>query len=436
MEGASRRSPIFYGWWIVAVSLMVMIVHAGAGFYSFARLNTVLADALNTGLGVVTGAVSVYLLVLGVTAPLVGKLTDKYGPRRVILAGGLITGVGLMLLGLTSSVWQLYLLYAVVGIGLSGAGVVPVSAAVSRWFTRRRGLAMGIAIAGIALGAFLLVNFTHRITVNFGWQWAFFGLGLLSFILIIPGTWLVMKTRPQDMGLLPDGAKPVAEVLPNPAAAPPQPVESAAAAAEKSWTVATALKSLRYWLVLVAFFLVGIPIAGVLQNQFNIFTDMGMAPAVAAVALSLTGGIGGIGKVGFGFLADKITPKSAAILCFALQAVGLAVLVAMGLSILTQTQTVAMVWLFVIVFGFAMGGQIALQPLVTGQFFGLASFGAIFGGVALAGALGAALGPVLAGRIFDVTGSYQWPFAIFLAAYILSVVALLLTRRAKPKATS
>ncbi len=129
---------------------------------------------------------------------------------------------------------------------------------------------MGIAIAGIALGAFLLVNFTSLITLNFGWRAAFLALGLLSLILVIPGTWLVMKTRPQDMGLLPDGAKSVAEVPPNPGAVSPPPVELAVAPVEKSWTVGMALKSLRYWLVLIAFFLVGMPIAGVLQNQFNI----------------------------------------------------------------------------------------------------------------------------------------------------------------------
>jgi len=419
-----RNRRIFYGWWIVAVCLLVLTVHSGCAFYSFAVLNKTLVEALGTSRAVVGGAVSLYLLTLGLTAPLVGKLTDRYGPKRVVLWGSAIAGAGLMLLTLTTAVWNLYILYIVVGIGMCGAGVVPVSVAVSNWFTKRRGTAMGIAMLGIALGALLLASLTSYLAAALSWRVAFFALGLLALILVIPGVGFVMRTRPQDMGLLPDGEKPLAaEAL---AAAPH--AEAASDPQAGAWSLARALRSPAYWLVVAAFFLVSVAIAGVLQHEVAFLNDMGISMAVAGVALSVTGGMGGLGKLSFGFIADRIRPRYTAILCFALQIV--------GVVLLMLTQTTAMVWAFVIVFGFAMGGQIALQPLVTGELFGLASFGAVFSGVALGAAAGSALGPIMAGWIFDAWGSYYLAFLAFIIGYAMAITALLLIRGRKPKAIS
>jgi len=147
----------------------------------------------------------------------------------------------------------------------------------------------------------------------------------------------------------------------------------------------------------------------------------------ATLGLALTGGIGGLGKLGFGFLADRLSPKYVAIICIALQLVGLAILI-----IAQMMQNVAMVWAFVIVFGFAMGGNITLQPLVTGQLFGTASFGAIFGWVVLIAAVGAALGPGLMGLIYDASGSYSVGFTTFLGVYAVAITALFFARKPKP----
>jgi len=379
-----------------------------------------LIEEFGSSTAVIAGAASLYMLVIGLTGPVAGRLTDRYGPKTLILSGAVISGAGLMLLSQATEIWHLYVLYLVVGIGMSGAGVVPVGAAISNWFTRRRGTAMGITTAGIALGALLIVPLTDYL-ISISWQTAFLVLGVINFILIIPPVMLVMKTRPEDAGLLPDGAAPLDEVT----IAEMEAVPGAEVSfdVEPQWTVSKAMRSPSYWLMVAAFFLGGTAIAGILQNEVTFLEAMpipGIA-AVAAIALGFTGGIGGLGKLAFGYLADKISSKYAAILCFSLQLVGVVILIV--------TQSVAMVWVFVVVFGFAMGGNITLQPLITGELFGTKSFGAIFGWVVLAGAVGAALGPVLMGAIYDASGSYSLAFTTVLVIYAVAIAALFFARR-------
>lgn len=416
---------IFYGWWIVAVCFLVLVVHSGCAFYSFARFTTTFTEieAFGSSAGAIGFAASVYMLILGLTGPAVGRLSDRLGPKKVILGGAVIAGAGLMLLTQASQVWHLYLLYGLVGMGMSGAGVVPVSATIANWFSKRRGAAMGVATAGIALGAFLAL-LTDLIIDAVSWQAAFLVLGLITWALIILPITLVMKTRPSDVGLLPDGAAPLDELtIAEMEAAPGAEVSFDI---EPAWTASKALKNPNFWLMLVAFFLVGVALAGILQHEDRFLTIMEVS-IPATLGLALTGGIGGLGKLGFGFLADRLSPKYVAIICIALQLVGLAILI-----IAQMMQNVAMVWAFVIVFGFAMGGNITLQPLVTGQLFGTASFGAIFGWVVLIAAVGAALGPGLMGLIYDASGSYSVGFTTFLGVYAVAITALFFARKPKP----
>ena len=240
--------------------------------------------------------------------------------------------------------------------------------------------------------------------------------------MIVPPVMLVMKTRPEDKGLLPYGARPAAGgELPEQASV--SDAKATTSSTERGWSVGRAMKTLPFWLVLVAFFFAGAGVAGLLQHEVRILQIMGVPLAAASIALGLTGLLGGGGKIGFGLIADRISPTYTAIMCIALQLV--------GVVILMFTHTTAMVWVFVIVFGFAMGGNITVQPLIIGQLFGTASFGAIFGWVLLAGAVGSGLGPVLMGVIFDASGSYALGLIIFVVAYAVAITALLFARKPK-----
>ena len=428
MGQSLKRGRIFYGWWIVVVCIVVTMLHAGASFYAFSRFLPTLLDEFESGATVIAGAASLYMLVVGLTGPIAGKLTDKYGPKKLIVIGAVIGAGGLMLLGVANAVWHLYVFYFVVGIGMSGAGFVPVGVAISNWFDRRRGVAMGITMAGVSLGAIVIAPLAHYLIVGTGWRMAFVILGAMCAVLIVIPVMFVMRNRPEDMGLLPDGARPVVngEVSARHSMSDPSGPGGISNTDESSWTLSMAFRSLPFWLVLATFFFAGIVVAGVLQHEVNILKGMGIPLAAASFALGLTGGIGGVGKVLFGFVADRFTPKYASILCIALQIV--------GLIILMMTHTTAMVWVFVFVYGFAMGGWLTLEPLITGQFFGMASFGTIFGWVLAAAAVGSGLGPIIMGAIYDATGDYFVGLVIFLGAYITSMTAILLAR--KPKLVS
>lgn len=419
---SEANSRIFYGWWIVAVCLLVLVVHAGCAFYSFGVfLGHWEVQFPASSIKAISLPATLYMLVLGVTAPLVGRLTDRYGPKNLILLGSAIAGAGLMLLSQATEVWHLYVLYSVVGLGMSGAGFVTVSATISNWFTRRRGAAMGIATAGVGVGAFLAL-LTNYLIGSISWQVAFLVLGALTWVLIIPAVMLVLKTRPEDMGLLPDGASLVeGEVVPEVAGMPAK--EAIDGAGDGGWTASRAFRTLPFWLMLGAFFLVGAALVGVLQHEHRFLGEIAVS-IPAALGLALTGGVGGLGKVAFGFLADRVAPKRAAILCFGLQLVGLAIV-----TVAYVTQSMAMAWVFVFVFGFAMGGNVTLQPLVVGELFGIRSFGAIFGWVVLIAAVGSALGPVLVGAMYDASGSYSLPFVTFLVVYAVAIAALFFARR-------
>jgi MFS family permease len=419
------RSGIFYGWWIVAVCILVTMLNAGAAFYAFSRFLPTLMDEFKSGATVIAGAASLYMLVTGLTGPIAGKLTDKYGPKKLILIGAAIGAAGLMLLGVANAVWHLYAFYFIVGIGMSGAGFVPVGVAISNWFDRRRGVAMGITMAGVSLGAIVIAPLAHYLIVGTGWRMAFVILGALTAVLIIIPIMFVMRNRPEESGLLPDGARPIGSEAVSEPLSMSDPSESGQISNtnEGSWTLSMAFHSLPFWLVLATFFFAGAVVAGVLQHEVNILKDMGVPLAAASFALGLTGGIGGVGKVVFGFLGDRFTPRFASVLCIALQIV--------GLIILMMTHTTAMVWVFVFVYGFAMGGWLTLEPLITGQFFGMASFGTIFGWVLAAAAVGSGLGPIIMGAIYDVSGSYFVGMIAFLGAYGVSMTSLLIARKPK-----
>ncbi|MDY6916459.1 MAG: MFS transporter [Chloroflexota bacterium] len=421
MEEQPRGRRLFYGWWIVAVSFIVLMLHTGAAFYSFSRFLPTLVGAFGSTTAAIAGVASVYMLVAGLVSPVIGKLSDMYSPRLVISVGAVLAGGALMLVGAATQVWHLYALYVLVGVGFSAAGFVPVNVVLSNWFVRRRGLAVGIANVGMSLGAALLAPLVGFLIDGIGWRMAFVTLGVLTVVLVTPATMLVMRTKPEDKGLLPDGvaAVEVAEASQMPDLA------GATGADDPGWTLSGAVRTLGFWMLMVAFFLTGLVIAGVLQNEVNFLTIMGIPMVMATFALGFTGGIGGLGKLVFGFVADKLGPRYTALLCFTLQLVGVVVLF--------MTRSPAMVWVFVFVYGFAMGGNVTMQPLLTAQLYGISSFGAIFGWMALAGAVGSALGPVIGGAIYDVSGSYSIAFIVFIAVYAVAIGAVLLARKPKPR---
>ncbi len=424
MQHALKGPRLFYGWWITLAGLGLTFVMAGTGFFSFGVLLKPLIEEFGWSRGTASIAQSIYLLVASASGLLVGKLIERHSVKKIVLLGAIIAGTSWLLLSWTTNLWYLYTMYFFVGLGLGGAGVVPLGVIISNWFIRRRGTALGIAMVGLALGAAILVPLLGFITESFGWRTTYVFMGLVVFAIDIPLALLVLKTKPEEMGLLPDGDVPseLSKAL----------IEAALLSGTLKPTsipeqrgAATWLRSLPLWLLCLSFTLAQIGEMSILIHEASFIVDMGISATAAASALGFTGGMGGIGRLLFGWLTDRVSTRYIAMLSFVLQL--------MGVLILMRTHTMAMVWLFVIVFGFAMGGLIALLPLAVMDLFGMASFGIIYGFAHFVVVGSSAVGPALAGFIFDATGSYSMVFTIFAIAYAISIITLYFTWGPDPR---
>ena len=431
-----KNPSFFFGWWIVVVCLFVLFVTLGLGYYSFGLFFNPLSQTFGWSRGEISGAMSVFLVAWGLACPMVGRCTDRFGPMRLIVAGAMVLGASFCLLGSTNSLGCFYLFYAMAGAASATCSEIPASAAVSNWFSKKRGIAMGFATTGIGFGGMVLAPLIGQSILLRGWRQTFVGMGLLTWAAILPPTLFLMKDRPQDMGLLPDGEKklplphqkspseihPELEVDPS---SPDQPrnVGDARPAALTAGG-ANPVQSSGLILIGVAFSLFSFGIIGVLTHEVPYIVDRGISVTTAATLLGLTAGLGVGGKLILGYVADRFSPKKVLLGCIALQIV--------GVVILMQARGLAMIWGFVIVFSIGMGATNTLRPLVIGEFFGMTAFGRNMGTVELMRRLGAAVGPFAAGYIFDITRSYRYAFMAFIAAYLAGMLSLFLIRPVKP----
>lgn len=406
-----RHRTVFYGWWIVLASLLCTLLFSGVGFFSFTFFVTPLQDEFGWSRGVVMAGFAVWSLVVAAASPLVGKMVDRYGVKLVISLGAFISGLGLALLSMMSSLWHFYVLYGILGVGLAAMGPIPATGVVSNWFKRHRGIAIGIASTGIGGGGFLLAPLVGYLIGSFGWRTTYLVLGALIWILVIPATLLVMKTKPSDMELLPFGAEAAEKACDkeHPAhgtAAPPKP-----------------LASLSFWLISFTYFASGFAIVGILQNQAPYLEDIGVSLGMAATVIGSFGLMSAIGKIIFGLLCDRISAKYASAIGITLQTIGLIILMR-----ISPSTGVGMLWLYAIVLGFGSGSWLPTMSVLVSSNFGLTSYGAVFGMVNLVHYVGTAIGPLMAAFIYDATSTYYWSFTVFLVLYLTAIPAVLAIR--------
>lgn len=417
-----KQQGIYYGIWMVAGCFVLLFLFAGAGFYSFSIFIGPLEESFGWSRSAISLTMSIYMLLHGISAPWVGHLTEAYGPKKVMTTFAAISGAAFILVSFTTTLWFFYMSYALLAIGSTGIGFVPVSSLLSRWFNRKRGTAIGAAMVGISVGGLVMAPLVGWINARYGWRLSFVFIGILVWVLALPITLFVIKSHPQDMGLMPDGDPPTPAPDSDTAVADSAPSLSAE---EKGWPLREALWSRAFFWIAATYFLVPLAQMGMLQHQVPMIVERGLSTGMAATALGLTAGLGGLGKLTFGRIAETIPFRYAAGLCFGLQA--------LAVFSLLNAQGMILVWIYVMLFGFAMGGVIVLMPLAVGQFFGMASFGVILGGISFVQAIGTACGAVISGLIYDTSGSYRLAMIIYIGLYIAAVVAIQLTGRPDPR---
>ena len=361
-------------------------------------------------------AFSISFLLTGLASPFVGILVDRYGVRSVISVGAFMIGLGFASLNLMHSLGHFYGAYVAIGIGIAAIGQIPTSTVVSNWFKKRRGTAIGIMSAGIGAGILVLAPLTGGYLIpNFGWRTSYLALALFTWTLI-PLVLFVVRTKPADMGLYPDGI----EILEDMAKA------EAVRSDSKGLSLKMALGTSAFWLLAVTFFINAFSSLGVSQNQVPHLQDIGFTLAMATTSLTGLGLGSTIGKFIFGWLCDQIPAKYACALSFVLLVVGTIILmnVKPGASL-------AIIWLYAIILGLGAGGWLPTMAMLTNINFGLTSYGAILGMISLVQCIGGAVGPLFGGYIYDTMNTYQWAFIIFLALYAIAIPAVLAVRRPK-----
>jgi len=404
-ESADRGEGIFYGWLIVGVLFFISIIDGGFT-YTFSTFLKPLTQEFGWSRAETATAFSLYLLVAGLVLPAWGWLIDHVGARWVFLLSALIDGVALLLLSAVSSLPGFYALYLFLGVGLAGIGPMPVGKVITQWFVDKRGLAMGIALVGASGGGLVLVPLCGFLIAEFSWRVGYQVLAGLSLFGMLPLVWFFVVNSPQEKGLKPLGQdySKVRHTLLGPE--PEQDV--------RDWTLRQALSTSTFWRLGAAFCL-GLMAGGAVHaHQVAFFQDAGYSLELASTITGISLGMSMAGRFLAGWVSEHIRHPHAILAgCLCMQAAGIGVLLfleSLGFWALT---------LFVSLFGLGYGGMIVLWPLIVGHDFGRQAFGAIAGVLGTLGlSIGGALGPVIAGVLYDNTGSYDWAFLSCVGAFL------------------
>jgi MFS family permease len=400
-----KHKAVFYGWWVVLASAVGLFWGVPVTVYSFSVFLKPLMREFHAGRAAVSLGFTLHLMAAAFSAPLTGWLIDRYGSRKLILVGTALLGSILLAnKAFSASLLQFYLFLMILGVVLHGVGPIPYGNVISHWFDRRRGLALGLMMLGIGLGAIVVPFLAQRLIARFDWRSAYAILGAAVLLIPIPIVAALLKERPQVMGLLPDGAS-------RRDFAAERDGGTLGLSARQAW------RTQAFWLITGAFFLAGVSLQGCVVHLAAMLNDQGLDVRTAALGSSVVGAAILLGRVGTGYLLDRVFAPRIAATFFGGAALGIAALCRGG-------PRLAFAGGFLV--GLGLGAEVDLIAYLTSRYFGLRAFGKVYSVIFAAFGLAAALGPLWMGARFDRTGSYRDPLITFLVAAVFA--AILITR--------
>lgn len=409
----AARLPFFFGWVIILVAFLTVAVSVTTRT-AFSLMFPPIVDEFGWDRGLAAGAFSFGFLISAVISPVVGRAMDRRGPRFVIEIGVVLTAAGLLGATIIDRPWQLY---ATLGV-LVGAGANCMSFSVQsqylpNWFVRRRALATGLAFSGVGVGAILILPWLQSIILEQGWRSACWALGLMTLVVLLPINLIVAK-RPQDLGLLPDGAKEAGAAAARRAAAIVDPQWAAI-----EWTVGRAVRTRRFWWLCIGFFSSGYAWYAVQVHQTKYLVEIGFGPMQAAWALGLVAMVGIPGQILLGALSDRIGRE----IVWTIAACGF-VLCYAALLALAAAPSQALLYLMVLAQGGLGYAFTSLMGSVVAEIFEGPHFGSIFSIVMVSLLAGGALGPWATGVLYDLEGAYRLAFVVALGFSLLGAVSI------------
>ncbi|MFC1870322.1 MFS transporter [Chloroflexota bacterium] len=400
-----RSGRFFYGWIIVCASFLVITTSFGV-VYSFGVFLNPLREYFGSTSAAISGPYSFMVITYTSSGIFAGWAVDRYGPKITTMVGGLLLGSGLLLTSQVNTIWQLYVTFGLMGVGWSGA-YSPMMTTISRWFTRRKGLALGIISAGTGAGPLISAPLATYLIATSGWRFAYIVIASAAIIVIAAS--FLMKKNPEEIGELPDGKMYHSNIT------QAKTGTGKATVASGGLSLIEAIKTKSFWMLAAIFLLIGLGLQMVLAHIVAHSQIQGISPLTAAAVLSTITGTSIAGRIIMGTTSDRIGRKRALAICLCGEGA--------MMFWLAGTSSPWMLFLFAVVFGFSYGGHVPQLPALAGENLGLAHMGVLLGSTAFFWGIGGAIGPVLAGRIVDVTGNYSSAFivggiAMFLAAGI------------------
>jgi len=413
MMPARRISTLYYGWPLVVTLAVTETVSWGILYYAFTVFLTPMQAEFGWSRGAMTGAFSLALLLSGFAGVLAGRWLDRHGPRALMTGGSVAATLLVLLWANVQSIAALYLVWAGIGVTLAAVLYEPAFFVVATWFRRRRGRALTVLtfIAGFA--SVIFIPLSGLLVETQGWRAALVVLAVILSAVTIPLHALVLRRRPADLGLLPDGERPDQGARQAAAGGP--------AAAERSISSREALHGATFWLLTAAFFLNALGVGAVFVHLVPYLTDHGYSAAYAAVAVGLVGVMALPGRLVLTPLGDRVPRSWVAAGIFALQCVALLVL------LLWHGE--GGIWAFVVLFGAGFGAVTPARAALAAEYYGPANYGAISGLIAFFLTGARALAPVGAGLIYDAAGGYEIVFWSLVVLSAISAVAVLLAER-------
>lgn len=410
-EQGSRRPRFYYGWVIVVIAIVGGAFTSGTGVWGASVFVTHMGDDLGWSRSAFYGAFTVRALAAGMLAPILGPLQDRrMGPQFLMLLSAVALGTALVSMKWVNDLWVFYLIFGGLGaLSMSSLSEMLTVAVVPKWFVRRRGRALGLASTGTAMGPLFFPITVTAIVEAVGWRDGWLVMGLAVFCVLVPLSFLI-RTRPEDVGLLPDGEDPSKRPATATAATAPTPLQPTAAATEVSYSRAEATRTMTFWLLALAFALATLCMGGFFANWLPYFQDIGFTAAVGSLA-AVAYGICSISvRLFWGLLSERFSVR------YLLMAQAL--VTAVSVIFFMQISGPISLVLAGGFHGLAVGGFFIMRPMIVANYFGRQLIGAVNSIIRPITTVSGSMSPLLIAGLYDIRGTYTLAFSGIVAAWL------------------
>jgi MFS family permease len=391
----------------VAAGFLCMMIAAGIGWYVFPVYLTSIESELGATRTQMSLAVTVWALAGGVFSPLAGVWVDRYGARTVMTLGTLCQFVTTVLLTRIHEPWHMYVLFVFAALGNAMNTGIPVTVTISRWFEEKRGKAIGIALVGAGCGGLVIPLLANGFLERFGWRTGYLIFAFFALALLLP-IQLWIREKPTKAG---DAGEPEA---PGNGSSTILLERSAEDVGPDAMTLSKSARTRSFWMLGSGDFLIAIGVTALIVHMVAFTTHAGVSQAAATTAYGTSLAINVVGLLLFGAAADRFPVRWLMVICYGVPA--------FALLFLFRLPSLPLLYAFAVLFGICAGGRSALWPVTLGQCFGVGNLGSIMGWLAIPFMVGSAIGPYLAGYIYDTTHGYEWLFGLCIGVSVCSAL--------------